>query len=104
MTEKLQAFADLLHAHYLLDLIARYPTLAKDPKESAVSIREGKKYARVDVGTSGKHMVDLKTEEIFGIKAYGVIHRGHAYGTLDTIADWEWGHFHAVRKRPTLAP
>lgn len=102
MTEKLKAFAALLHADYLLDLTARYPTLSKDPKESAVSVHEGKKYARVDVGTSGKYMVDLKTEEIFGIKAYGVIHRGHRYGTLDTIAEWEWGHFRAVRKRSAL--
>lgn len=50
----------------------------------------GRKYARVDVGTSGRYMVELATGAIYGIKAYGVIHRGHHYGTLDTVADYDW--------------
>lgn len=53
----------------------------------------GKKYARVDVGGSGKYMVDMETGQIYGIKAYGVIHRGHSYGTLDTINSWFWGGY-----------
>ena len=56
----------------------------------------GKKYARIDVGTSGKYMVDLESGEIFGIKGYGVVHKGHRYGTLDTIQDWNWGDYTAV--------
>ena len=42
----------------------------------------GRKFTKVDVGTSGKYMVDNATGEIFGIKAYGVVHRGHRYGSL----------------------
>ena len=57
----------------------------------------GKKYIRVDVGGSGKYMVDLEGN-IYGIKAYGVIHKGHCYGTLDTIDDWFWGDFRAEKK------
>jgi len=63
-----------------------------------VVIKNGKKYIKVDQGNSGKYMVVKATGEIFGIKAYGVIHRGHSYGTLDTITQWNWGGYRAVPK------
>jgi len=59
-------------------------------------IKEGKKYTKIDVGDSGKYMVD-NYGNIFGIKAYGVIHRGHQYGTLDTINSYNWGNYTAVK-------
>lgn len=57
------------------------------------TVKVGGKYARVDLGRSGKYMVELDTGNIFGIKGYGVIHRGHAYGTVDTIAEWDWSDY-----------
>lgn len=57
-----------------------------------VFIKPGKKYTKIDVGRSGKYMID-KEGNIFGIKAYGVIHKGHNYGTLDTIDNWYWGGY-----------
>ena len=62
------------------------------------TIKVGKKYTKVDVGNSGKYMIDNATNEIFGIKAYGVIHRGHQFGTLDTVNDWYWGGYGAIKK------
>lgn len=56
------------------------------------SIKQGKKYTKIDIGTSGKFMID-KEGNIFGIKAYGVIHKGHYYGTLDTINQYFWGNY-----------
>jgi len=56
----------------------------------------GAKYIKVDVGTSGRYMVDA-VGNIYGIKAYGVIHRGHCYGTLDTIDAYYWGDYRAVK-------
>ena len=64
----------------------------------ACKIKMGRKYANVDRGTSGVYMVDLATGEIFGIKGYGVIHRGHQYGTLDTLDDYDWSGYRAVRR------
>lgn len=61
-------------------------------------IKMGRKYANVDVGESGKYMVELSTGNIYGIKAYGVIHRGHFYGTLDTINEYDWSGYTATRK------
>ena len=57
-----------------------------------------KKYTRVDQGSGGKYMVVNSTGEIFGIKAYGVIHKGHPYGTLDTTDDYFWGNYIAYKK------
>lgn len=56
-----------------------------------------KKYTYIDTGQSGKYMIDNKTNEIYGIKAYGVIHRGHFYGNLDTIDDFYWGDYTAKK-------
>lgn len=61
-----------------------------------VTVKPGRKYIKVDVGSSGTYMVNKK-EEIFGIKAYGVIHLGHKYGTLDTIDEYFWGGYKAVK-------
>lgn len=64
---------------------------------SKVTVRPGLKYTRVDVDGSGKYMVVNETGEIFGIKAYGVIHKGHRYGTLSSVRDWDWSGYVAVR-------
>lgn len=63
------------------------------------SVHFGPKYARVDFDSSGAYMVVNATGEIFGIKGYGVIHRGHQYGTLDTLDAWDWSGYRAVPQR-----
>jgi len=82
----------------------KHPELVDQTCE--VTVKYGSKYACVDIGAkgmrSGKYMVVLPgwpdAGTIYGIKAYGVIHRGHQYGTLDTVDDWYWGGYTA-RKR-----
>jgi len=56
------------------------------------TVKEGKKYIKINVGHSGFLMID-KEGNIFGIKGYGVIHRGHHYGNLDTISEYNWGDY-----------
>ena len=58
------------------------------------SVHVGPKYTRVDF-EGGRYMVVNVTGEIYGIKGYGVIHRGHAYGTLDTLGAWDWSGYTA---------
>lgn len=64
--------------------------------ESAIktTVKPGKKYTKIDVGTSGKYMIDEKGD-IYGIKAYGVIHHGHYYGNLETINNYDWSGYTA---------
>ena len=70
--------------------------------EEHVEIVPGKKYVKVNVGfranMSGKYMIDIATGEIFGIKGYGQVHKGHRYGTLETVDQWNWGGYSAVPK------
>lgn len=91
---KILDFCKLLEKEQAEAQLKAYPTL---PTEK-VKFTMRKKYACVDVGNSGKYMIDLETEEIFGIKGYGVIHRGHRYGTLDSIHDWDWSGYTARPK------
>ena len=57
----------------------------------------GKKYAKINDETSGKYMVELSSGQIYGIKAYGVIHKGHCYGNLNNIDSYFWGEFRALK-------
>ena len=95
--EKIQRFAALLEKETGEKIIKRHGSNRGNENAHKTNVLPGKKYTKVDVGASGKYMVD-EAGNIFGIKAYGVIHRGHQYGTLDTIDDWYWGDYTARRK------
>ena len=95
---KLKHFVEVLEAHRLEDIQRSGVDCESNRINCKVYIKPGKKYTKVDVGGSGKYMVVNDTEEIFGIKAYGVIHRGHQYGTLDTVDQWYWGRYRAFKK------
>jgi len=69
-------------------------------------VHYGAKYARVDVGTSGKYMIPMfgpDAGKILGVKGYGVPHWGYIYGTLGTISDYSWGSYRAVRRTAQTA-
>lgn len=99
-SDKLKAFAAKLEAAQLVSLVENAVDCECNRNAAKTSVKVGGKYARVDIGTSGRYMVVMETGEIFGIKAYGVIHRGHAFGTLDTINEWDWRNYRAC---PALA-
>ena len=90
--EKIKAFAELVHKNEVASLVAMKCDCQGNLDSAHALIRPGRKYVKIDIGregaqhASGKYMIDMETEEIFGIKAYGVIHRGHRYGTLDNPA------------------
>lgn len=93
--EDIQPFASLLERDQLIRLAEHGYTYPGWQDNAKVKVTMGKKYARVDVGSSGKYMVEVETGTIYGIKAYGVIHSGHAYGSLDTIHEWDWSGYTA---------
>ena len=93
--KKLEKFRKLLENEQAHRRKIDYPSLSPD----IVTIKWGIKYVNVNVGGSGKYMVVKDTQEIFGIKAYGVIHRGHFYGTLDTVDQWDWSQYVGQQKR-----
>lgn len=97
INQKLEQFRELVEFQQEQRYLAFYtkPEFreAQAKHDSRTRIKMGRKYANVDVGDSGKYMVELATGEIYGIKGYGVIHRGHHYGNLDTIYNWHWGDY-----------
>ena len=97
--DNIQAFAERLENEQRARMAREYPNIDLSGAERyRAAVHVGPKYTRVDFDRSGKYMVVNATGEIFGIKAYGVIHRGHAYGTLDTIDAWDWGGYAATRR------
>jgi len=91
--EDIKPFAELLEAAQLAELIRLDYDCESNRRNVKTSIKMGSKFARVDVGSSGKYMVDLASGEIWGIKGYGVVHRGHNFGTLATIGEWDWSGY-----------
>ena len=98
MKDKIKQFAKLLEWQQVKRLHEKGLACEDNIRLSKVTIKEGKKYVKVDIGSSGKYMID-KEGNIFGIKAYGVIHRGHRFGTLWTINDYYWGDYEAYKRR-----
>lgn len=90
---KLKSFAEVLEKHTIARLHRDDLACQCNLDNAKTTTHTGKKYARVDIGSSGRYMVVIDTGEIFGIKAYGVIHKGHRYGTLDTVSEWFWGGY-----------
>lgn len=97
MDEKIKRFAELLGKEQKEELKRNKLDCQGNIDNCKVSIKEGKKYIKVDVGSSGKYMIDAEGK-IYGIKGYGVIHKGHCYGTLDTIDQYYWGEYTASKR------
>jgi len=97
--EKLEAFRALVQQQYRAQYCASYPTMHPEitERDTTVHLRPGKRWAKIDVGSSGKYMVEMTTGEILGIKGYGTPHPGHRYGTLETTAEYDWSGY-AARK------
>lgn len=95
---KLKAFAERLTQEHLSQLTKDGVDCQPNRDNCKTDIIPGRKYTKVNIGHSGKYMVENSTGVIFGIKGYGQVHLGHSYGTLDTIDEWYWGSFYARRK------
>lgn len=96
--ERCQVLADMITVAQEAHCVVRgYTKMDIIKADCQARVIHGKKYTKIDVGTSGKYMIVPETGVIHGIKAYGVIHPKHTYGTLDTIAQWNWGGYVAIK-------
>ena len=99
--EKFQCLADLITAQHQAQLHAQCLDCEANLMNAIATIQPGRKYTKIDIGSSGRYMIENETERIYGIKAYGVIHRGHYFGTLDTIDQYQWGGYYAGKLKAT---
>jgi hypothetical protein len=98
----IEEFAQTVLAEQKARLARDYSQWQADAEQ--VHVIPGRVYTKVDLGTdgggfTGKFMVEVATGNIYGIKAYGKVHKGHFYGTLDTVADWDWSNYYPSRLR-----
>jgi hypothetical protein len=59
-----------------------------------VTVKPGRVYTKIDRSGSGMLMIENATGNVYGIKSYGQVHKGHQYGTLATIGTYFWGEFY----------
>ena len=97
MEDKLKAFAELLEQNQIRELVNMNLACEANIINCKVHIRPGKKYTKIDVGSSGKYMIDADGN-IFGIKGYGQINKKKRFGTLDTIDQYFWGRYYGGKK------
>jgi hypothetical protein len=96
MDNKIKEFAKLLENDQLKDLFDSNMSCDTNILNCKVKITKKKKYTYIDVGDSGKYMVENSTGNIYGIKGYGKVNKYHKYGTLDTIYNYYWGEYTAI--------
>ena len=95
MLDKINKFAELIEVQKIDRLKSQGLACEANIINSKVTVKEGKKYIKIDVGNSGFLMLDSEGN-IFGIKAYGVINKKHFYGTIDTVNLYNWGGYKPV--------
>jgi len=101
MKEKLEALAKMMKEQSIEKLRRIGLDCETNVKNCEVTIVDGRKYTKMDMGSSGRLMVENETGIIYGIKGYGQVHKGHRYGTLDTIDSYYWGDYYPMKR--TLA-
>lgn len=97
MTNKITAFAQLVEKQQIENLIEMGYKPDSDFRNSKTSVVSGRKFTKVNIGSSGRYMVEMETGNIFGVKGYGQVHRGHFYGTVDTTNEYFWGDYYPER-------
>lgn len=95
---KIEKFAQLLEEQRIETLVRRELDCEANLNNCKVNIRPGKKYTKVDVGSSGAFMVDGEGN-IFGIKGYGTINKKKPYGNLNAVDRYYWGGYTPVKKQ-----
>lgn len=98
----IQEFANRLEAEQRARIAQYYPGIdlaGPDPHYYRAYVVPGRVYTKVNFDRSGKYMVENATGIIYGIKAYGKVHKGHTYGTLDTLDDYDWSDYYAIEHR-----
>jgi hypothetical protein len=98
MKNKIETFAALVQTETIGRLQADGLGCQSNLDNAKTKVVSGQKYTKVNVGTSGRFMVENSTGNIFGIKGYGQVHKGHFYGTVDTINDYFWGGYYPIHK------
>src|SRR6266850_1100256 len=104
LTNKINDFAGRLESDTVARMKLDGHVQSTIDHHAKTTVVPGSKYTKVNIGGSGRYMVENSTGIIYWTKGYGVIHRGYSFGTVDTINDWDWSSYKAIRLAPKFAP
>lgn len=62
-----------------------YPATWERGQADKVTVKPKKKYINIDIGSSGAYMVDTTDGTVYGIKGYGVPHKGVVFGNIADV-------------------
>jgi hypothetical protein len=81
------AFLRAWHENMRPGFVRDYPNLSPhyDGPHYAKTAKAGRKYINLDHGGSGMLMVERDTGNVYGIKGYGTVHRGHPRGHIEAL-------------------
>ena len=82
---RIAEFLHLWHENGRTRFENTYESLDYDSPSYSKTAKDRRKYIALDDGTSGRFLLDKGTGIVWGIKAYGVPHRGKCCGRLDTL-------------------
>lgn len=88
--KKLYAFAGLFEQHHNERLSRFSPGV---PIEEVGIEEGGYKFCKVFIdngNNTGRYMVELATENIYGVKSWTQVNLRRMYGNLDTVDQFEW--------------
>lgn len=97
--EKIEAFRQMVESDAKDHLRRSRLDSEANLNSARATVKPGQRWDKVDCGGSGLFMVERTTGKIYGIKAYGVPHLKHQYGTLDTIQEFYWADYGAPMPR-----
>jgi len=65
-----------------------------------VKVKDGKKYIKINIGDSGKFMLDTTNNHLYFIKGYGTIDKAKDFGDINDIvkADFDYDSYSIVAK------
>ena len=78
--KKLSAFTDLI--------------AAQAPHPRKVEVLVGRTFDRVLIDDGVRYFIEKTSNTIYGARSYTAVNKNWWFGTLDTIADWDWSGYH----------
>lgn len=100
-TDMLEKFTTMLEAQQIERLEHHGLACPANIEGARVTASIGKRYAKVMVGSSVRYFVAMYTYNIYASASRTVPNRNRFFGTLHTIADFNWGAYEAFAKPGT---
>ena len=101
VTAALINFSARLEKETIERLHADYLACPANIENARVTVKPGRKYAKVIVGSGVRYFISLTTGNIYASAGRNAPNRNRFFGTLWTVDDFNWGEYEARAKPGT---